>query len=70
MQLIWIIYSSFEIYVVGNPNWFFGCPIMTLGLTTKARACKSVSRKGNLEITFHIFESVQECEGMNLPTSK
>jgi len=44
-----------------NPN---------LGLTTKARACKAASQKRSLGVTFHVSESVGECEGMNFHTPK
>ena len=42
----------------------------SLGLTTKTRACKGVGQKWSPGVTFHVLESVGECEGMNLHTPK
>ncbi len=44
-----------------NPNF---------GFATKARAYKDVSQELNQGVTFHAFESVGKCEGMNLHTPK
>jgi hypothetical protein len=41
------------------------CRNLSLGLATKARACEGVGQVGTLGITFHVFMSVGECEGMN-----
>jgi hypothetical protein len=46
------------------------CRNPNLGLTTKARACKGVSQKWSLRVTFHALGSVGECEGMNPHTPK
>jgi len=43
---------------------------LNLGLTTKARACKSEGPKGSMGITSHALGSVGECEGMNPHTPK
>jgi hypothetical protein len=41
------------------------CHNPSLVLTTKARACKGLSQKWSLGITFHAPKSVRKCEGMN-----
>jgi hypothetical protein len=46
------------------------CRNLSLGLTIKARACKSVGQEGSLGVTFHAPGSAKECEGMNLHTLK
>jgi hypothetical protein len=46
------------------------CHNPSLGLTTKARACKGVNQEGSSRITFHALASVRECEGMNPHTPK
>ncbi len=46
------------------------CRNPSLGLTTKARACKGAGQEGSLGITFHALGSVGKCEGMNLHTPK
>jgi hypothetical protein len=43
----------------------FGCHNPSLGLTTKARACKGEGQEGSPRVTFHAPRSVEECEGMN-----
>jgi hypothetical protein len=42
----------------------------SLGLATKARACKGEGQEGSLRVTSHAPKSVGECEGMNLHTPK
>jgi hypothetical protein len=42
----------------------------SLGLATKARACKVAGQEGSLGIAFHAPESAKECEGMNRHTPK
>ncbi len=37
----------------------------SLGLATKARACKSARQEGSSGVTFHVPGSVGECERMN-----
>jgi hypothetical protein len=46
------------------------CRNPSLGLATKARACKSVGQERSLEVTFHVPGSAKECEGMNPHTPK
>ncbi len=46
------------------------CHNLSLGLATKAKACKGVSQEGTLRITSHAFGSVGKCEGMNPHTPK
>jgi hypothetical protein len=46
------------------------CCNSSLGLTTKARACKSEGQKGSPGVTSHAPGSVRECEGMNPHTPK
>jgi hypothetical protein len=46
------------------------CRNPSLGLATKARACKSAGQKGSSGVTFHAPESAKECEGTNLHTPK
>jgi hypothetical protein len=52
------------------------CPLVhycrnpSLGLVTKARACKSASQEGSPRVTFPIPGSAKECEGMNLHNPK
>ncbi len=41
------------------------CCNPSLGLVTKARACKGASQEGSPGVTSHVLESVGECEGMN-----
>ncbi len=57
-----------------EPNYFFPivnyCRNSSLGLTTKARACKGVGQEGSLGITSYDPKSVGEYEGMNLHTLK
>jgi hypothetical protein len=42
------------------------CCNLSLGLVTKARACKSAGQEGSPGVTFHAPGSAKECEGMNL----
>ncbi len=46
------------------------CRNPSLGLVTKARACKVTSQEGSPGLTFHAPESAKECEGMNPHTPK
>jgi hypothetical protein len=39
------------------------CHNPSLGLATKARACKSVGQEGSPRVTFHAPGNVKECEG-------
>jgi len=41
------------------------CCNPSLGLATKARACKVVGQEGNSRVTSHVPMSVRKCEGMN-----
>ncbi len=46
------------------------CHNPSLGLTTKARACKGVGQERSPRITFHAPGSAKECKGMNPHTPK
>jgi hypothetical protein len=51
-------------------GWFCGllykrCHNLSLGLTTKTRACKGVGQEWSPRVTFHAPGSVGKCEGMN-----
>jgi hypothetical protein len=46
------------------------CCRPNLGLATKARICKGAGQERSLGVAFHAFESVGECEGMNLQPPK
>jgi hypothetical protein len=46
------------------------CCNLSLGLVTKARACKGASQDGSMGVTSHAPRSVGECEGMNLHIPK
>jgi hypothetical protein len=57
----------------------YNCPMLilksscynpSLGLTTKAKACKGEGQKWSPRITFHAPKNVRECEGMNPHTPK
>jgi hypothetical protein len=52
--------------------WYFYslCHNPSLGLTTKARACKVVDQEGSLGVKPHALESARECEGIDLRTPK
>ncbi len=54
----------------GNSFLSLVCRNPSLGLTTKARACKGVGQKRSPGVTFHAPESAKECEGMNPHTPK
>jgi hypothetical protein len=43
----------------------FMCRNPSLGLTTKARACKVAGQEGSLGVTFHAPRGAKKCEGMN-----
>jgi hypothetical protein len=49
---------------------YFFCRNPSLGLATKARACKVVGQEGTLGGTLHAPGSAKECEGMNPHTLK
>ncbi len=46
------------------------CHNPSLGLATKARACKGVGQERSPEVTFHALENAKQCEGMNPHTPK
>jgi hypothetical protein len=46
------------------------CRNLSLGLTTKARACEGASQEWGLRVTFHTPKNVGDCEGMNLHIPK
>jgi hypothetical protein len=47
-----------------------GCRNPSLGLVTKARACKVAGQGGSPGVTSHAPKSAKECEGMNPHTPK
>jgi hypothetical protein len=49
---------------------FLTCRNLSLGLATKARACKVVSQEGSPGVTSYAHGSAKECEGMNPHTPK
>jgi hypothetical protein len=49
-------------------KWSTNCRNPTLGLVTKARACKGAGQMWSPGVTFHVLKSVKKCEGMNLHT--
>ncbi len=51
-------------------NTHSACRNPSLGLTIKARACKSAGQEGSLGLTSHAPGSVGEYEGMNPHTPK
>jgi hypothetical protein len=44
------------------------CHNLSLGLATKAKACKGVAQEGDPGVTSHASGSAKEFEGMNLHT--
>jgi hypothetical protein len=48
----------------------FICHNLSLGLATKAKACKIAGQEGSPGVTPHASGSVRKCEGMNPHTSK
>jgi hypothetical protein len=55
-----ILQTRFKVY----------CHNPSLGFATKARAYKGAGQKWNPKLTFHVHESMGECEGMNLHIPK
>jgi hypothetical protein len=53
-----LIYSFFQLHICCN---------LSLGLVTKAKACKVASQKG---VTLHAPRNVAKCKGMNSHTTK
>jgi len=51
--------------VIGQGICYNICRNLSLGFTTKARACKVVSQEGSPGATSHALGSAKECEGMN-----
>jgi len=49
---------------------FVICCNPSLGLATKARACKGMGQEGSMGVTSHALRSVGKCEGINLHTPK
>ncbi len=41
------------------------CRNPSLGLSTKAKACKDAGQEGSPRVTFHAPKNVGQCEGMN-----
>ncbi len=56
-------FASFveDVYFCRNPN---------LGLATTVKVCEGVGQEWSLEVTFHVFRSVGECEGTIFHTAK
>jgi hypothetical protein len=46
------------------------CHNLSLGLETKARACKGAGQEWSSEVTFHASECLEKCEEMNLHIPK
>jgi hypothetical protein len=46
------------------------CCNPSLGLATKAKACKVTGQEGSLGVTSHALGSAKKCERMNLHTPK
>ncbi len=46
------------------------CRNFSLGLMTKARACKGACQEGSPGVTSHVLGSVGKCKGMNPHTPK
>jgi hypothetical protein len=46
------------------------CYSLSLGLTTKVRACKVAGQEGSPGVTSHDPGSAKECEGINPHTPK
>jgi hypothetical protein len=46
------------------------CRNPSLGLVTKARACKGVGQEGSPGVTSHVPRNARECEGMTPHTPK
>jgi hypothetical protein len=51
-------------------NTYRSCCNPSLGLTTKARACKGAGQERSSTVASHAFGSVKECEGMSPHTPK
>ncbi len=49
---------------------YLNCHNPSLGLATKAKACKVAGQEGSPEVTLHVLKSVKKCEGMNPHTPK
>jgi hypothetical protein len=62
--------SSFFYTLDVHDDLKYGCRNHSLGLVTKARACKGAGQEGRLGITSHVPGSEGECEGMNPNTPK
>jgi hypothetical protein len=56
---------------LNTPPFFCSiCCNLSLGLVTKARACKGAGQEWSPGVTFHAFGSIGKCEGMNPHTPK
>ncbi len=60
-----ILHSLWNIYITND-----SCHNPNLGLATKARACEVGGQEWSPKVTFHVVESVGQCEGMNPHTPK
>jgi hypothetical protein len=65
-------FASFHVKTYGACGFLYdpSCCNHSLGVATKARACKSVGQEGSSRVTFNVHGSAKECEGMNPHTPK
>jgi hypothetical protein len=56
--------------VIALPILILLCRNPSLGLVTKAKACKGEGQEGSLGVASHALGSVTECEGTNLHAPK
>jgi len=63
--LTYIYFSMFTTFQVD-----FNCRNPSLGLTTKARACKVAGQEGSLGVRLHALGSARKCEGIDPHTPK
>jgi hypothetical protein len=62
----WKYFSNTKNYETSKAK----CHNPSLGLATKAKACKGEGQEGSMGVTSHVPKNVGECEGMNLHTPK
>jgi hypothetical protein len=68
--------SLFIFYYAYSPFFSFGflqkfyCRNLSLGLTTKARACKVLGKEGSPGVRSHAPGSARKCEGIDPHTPK
>jgi hypothetical protein len=66
LELVPLLNYSSEGVAYAFMDKMFSCHNPSLGLVTKAKACKGAGQKGSPGVTSHAFGSAKECEGMNL----